>query len=66
MAARKHACTDRQDAGRRRHRDHKTNGYPSDLLLDQGRRIGGPAQVGAAFGNNEKHRRVHGQDARIG
>ena len=68
VAVRKHACTDRKEAGRRRHRDHKTHSYVSDLLLDQGCQIYGSAQaaIGAAFGNNKKHRKVHGQDARKG
>lgn len=34
-----------------------------DLLLDQGNWIGRPAQVVAAFADNEEHRRAHGQDA---
>jgi len=38
--------------------------YASDLLLDEGRWIGRPEQVGAAFSNNEEDGRVHGQEAR--
>ena len=61
MAARQGACTNREEACERRHRDHKTHCYVLYLLLDEEHWIGRPQQVGVAIIDNEEHRRVHGQ-----
>ena len=63
MAARQDSCADREGPGRRGHLD-KMHSYALDLLLDQGHWTGRPAQVRTAFGDNRKHCRLFGQDAR--
>ena len=41
-----YACADHEETCKRRHRDHKTYCYASDLLLDEGHWIGRPEQAG--------------------
>ena len=62
VAARQDACADREGTCERRHHDHKTYCYASDLQLDEGRWIGRPEQVEVAFYDNEEDGRVHGQE----
>ena len=62
VTARQDACADRERTCERRHRDHKTYCYVSYLLLDEGRRIGRPEQVGVAYCGNEEDGRVNGQE----
>ena len=50
MAARQ----DHEGPGKRGHLDNKTHSCALDLLLDQGRWTGRPAQVETAFGDNRK------------
>ena len=50
MAARQ----DHEGPGKRGHLDNKMHSNASDLLLDQGRWTGRPAQVETAFGDNQK------------
>ena len=59
MAGRQDSCADREGPGKRGGLDNKTHSYASDLLLDQGRQTGRPAQVGTAFCDNRKHRQIH-------
>ena len=49
VAARYNVCTDCEGTCERRHRDHKTYCYVSDLQLDEGRWIGRPEQVGGGL-----------------
>ena len=53
------ACPDPKGASKRRHCDYKTNCLALDLLLDEGRSIGRPQQVGTAITDNEEHRTLY-------